>query len=59
MLGVLLPAINPLGDTPNLLKRRVGSILMIMSELETNRRVILTGQIFNTAKHTENRCFYQ
>jgi hypothetical protein len=51
MLGVLLPVINPLGDTPNLPKRRVGSILMIMSKLETNRRVILTGEIFNTVKH--------
>jgi hypothetical protein len=30
-----------------------------MAELEKDRRVILTGQIFNAAKRTENRCVYE
>ncbi len=39
-------------------KRCKISIRQEMAKFEIRRRVILTGEIFNTAKHTENRCFY-
>jgi hypothetical protein len=48
-----------LGEDKSSPKRRASSIHEGMAKLEIRRRVILTGQIFNTAKHTENRCFYQ